>query len=139
MATLRTVGKTFADVPNRKRLTAALLLLTLAVSATGIVFNFLSKDFWDALSEKDVLKFRQLVLKFLVALLVGTPLIGLHEYVKVSSFVQDVHTIMVLLIAAIMYTVCSLSCVLPLALLLCRIKSTWLEGESLLAAYCAAT
>jgi ABC-type uncharacterized transport system fused permease/ATPase subunit len=84
MATLRTIGNTFAEVPNRKRLTAALLLLTLAVSATGIVFNFLSKDFWDALSEKDVLKFRQLVLKFLVALLVGTPLIGLHEYVKVS-------------------------------------------------------
>jgi hypothetical protein len=88
VATLRTVGNTFDDVPNRKRLTAALLLLTLAVSATGIVFNFLSKDFWDALSEKDVAKFRQLVFKFLIALLVGTPLIGLHEYVKVSHLVN---------------------------------------------------
>ena len=84
LRTLRTVADTFSDVPHKTALVTALVALTLAVSAVGVVFSYLSRDFWEALSAKDTVLFSQLVRKFFVALAVGTPLIGLHEYIKVS-------------------------------------------------------
>ncbi|KAG5187995.1 ATP-binding cassette superfamily [Tribonema minus] len=79
---MKAVGATFTDVPHYRALSLLLLALTLAVSGVGIVFNFLGRDFWEALSEKDPVQFGRLVRKFLVALLVGAPLIALQEYVK---------------------------------------------------------
>lgn len=82
MGMMKTVSYTFREVPGYPLLVATLLLLTVCVSVVSIVFNFLGRDFWEALSEKDPIKFRQLVFKFFLALLVGAPTIGLHEFVK---------------------------------------------------------
>lgn len=61
-------------------LLAGLLALTLLNSGVSVMFSYLGKDFWNALSAKDVPIFYEVLQKYLGALIVGAPIITLYKY-----------------------------------------------------------
>lgn len=63
-----------------KWLLAGLLGLTLANSGVSVLFSYLGKDFWNALSAKDVDDFYTVLTKYVGALAVGAPVATLYKY-----------------------------------------------------------
>ena len=61
-------------------LLAGLLGLTLCNSGVSVLFSYLGKDFWNALSAKDTVVFYQVLAKYLGALVLGAPIITLYKY-----------------------------------------------------------
>lgn len=61
-------------------LLAGLLGLTLLNSGVSVLFSYLGKDFWNALSAKDTTEFYFVLQKYLGALVVGAPVITLYRY-----------------------------------------------------------
>ena len=61
-------------------LLAGLLALTLLNSGVSVLFSYLGKDFWNALSAKDIPVFYEVLQKYLGALIVGAPVITLYKY-----------------------------------------------------------
>lgn len=61
-------------------LLAGLLGLTLLNSRVSVLFSYLGKDFWNALSAKDTTDFYFVLQKYLGALVVGAPIITLYKY-----------------------------------------------------------
>ncbi|GAX28950.1 hypothetical protein FisN_20Lh275 [Fistulifera solaris] len=61
-------------------LLAGLLALTLLNSGVSVLFSYLGKDFWNALSAKDIPVFYEVLQKYLGALIVGAPVITLYRY-----------------------------------------------------------
>jgi vitamin B12/bleomycin/antimicrobial peptide transport system ATP-binding/permease protein len=61
-------------------LLAGLLVLTLANSGVSVLFSYLGKDFWNALSAKNVDEFYTVLYKYIGALAVGAPLVTMYSY-----------------------------------------------------------
>lgn len=61
-------------------LLAGLLGLTLLNSGISVIFSFLGKDFWNALSAKDTTEFYTVLSKYLGALVLGAPIITFYRY-----------------------------------------------------------
>eukprot|EP00977_Amphora_coffeiformis_P016978 scaffold5383_cov222-Amphora_coffeaeformis.AAC.19 len=61
-------------------LLAGLLALTLLNSGVSVLFSYLGKDFWNALSSKDTTEFYSVLQKYLGALILGAPVVTLYRY-----------------------------------------------------------
>lgn len=61
-------------------LLTGLLGLTLANSGVSVLFSYLGKDFWNALSAKDTADFYNVLQKYLGALLLGAPVATFYKY-----------------------------------------------------------
>ena len=59
---------------------AGVLALTLGTTGVSVVFNFLGRDFFNALSAKDQAKFTEMLFKWLIALSAGIPVFVLRDY-----------------------------------------------------------
>jgi vitamin B12/bleomycin/antimicrobial peptide transport system ATP-binding/permease protein len=57
-----------------------LLALTLLNSGVSVVFSYLGKDFWNALSAKDVTQFGMVLQQYVVALIAGAPVVTMYAY-----------------------------------------------------------
>ena len=62
-----------------RRLFLGMILLTLMNSGVSVAFSYISKDFWNALSGKDVTEFYSMMLKFGGALVIGAPVAVLYR------------------------------------------------------------
>lgn len=62
-----------------RRLFYGMILLTLMNSGVSVAFSYISKDFWNALSSKDVNEFYSMMVKFGSALVVGAPIAVLYR------------------------------------------------------------
>ena len=62
-----------------RRLFLGMILLTLMNSGVSVAFSYISKDFWNALSSKDVSEFYSMMVKFGGALVVGAPVAVLYR------------------------------------------------------------
>ena len=52
-----------------------------------MTFNFLGRDFFNAISEKDAERFAQMLVKWLCALCAGIPVYVFRDYFQVRSLV----------------------------------------------------
>jgi ABC-type uncharacterized transport system fused permease/ATPase subunit len=59
---------------------AGVLALTLGTTGVSVLFNFLGRDFFNALSAKDQDKFQEMLVKWLVALVAGIPVFVMRDY-----------------------------------------------------------
>ncbi|KAK9820926.1 hypothetical protein WJX74_009117 [Apatococcus lobatus] len=59
---------------------AGVVALTLGTTGVSVMFNFLGRDFFNALSEKDAERFTQMLFKWLGALTVGIPVFVFRSY-----------------------------------------------------------
>ena len=59
---------------------AGVLALTLGTTGVSVLFNFLGRDFFNALSAKDQAKFTEMLFKWLGALCLGIPVFVLRDY-----------------------------------------------------------
>ena len=57
--------------------------------ACSVLFNFLGRDFFNALSEKDAERFTQMLVKWLGAVVLGVPVFVLRDYLQVSGCGDD--------------------------------------------------
>ena len=62
-----------------RRLFYGMILLTLLNSGVSVMFSYISKDFWNALSSKDVNEFYTMMVKFGGALIIGAPVAVLYR------------------------------------------------------------
>ncbi|DBA90594.1 hypothetical protein WJX77_005457 [Trebouxia sp. C0004] len=68
------------DATKAKWKLAGVVLLTLGTTGVSVWFNFLGRDFFNALSEKDTERFTQMLIKWLCSLFVGIPVYVLRDY-----------------------------------------------------------
>ena len=54
--------------------------LTLLNSGVSVVFSYLGKDFWNALSAKNTIEFYNVLSKYVGALVIGAPIVTLYKY-----------------------------------------------------------
>jgi vitamin B12/bleomycin/antimicrobial peptide transport system ATP-binding/permease protein len=59
---------------------AGMIGLTLLNSGVSVVFSYLGKDFWNALSAKNTVEFYHVLSKYVGALLVGAPIVTLYKF-----------------------------------------------------------
>ncbi|KAI7843346.1 hypothetical protein COHA_003043 [Chlorella ohadii] len=59
---------------------AGVFALTLGTTGVSVLFNFLNRDFFNALSAKDQAEFAEILVKFLVAICAGIPVYVLRDY-----------------------------------------------------------
>lgn len=69
----------FRESQPGRRLFYGMILLTLMNSGVSVAFSYVSKDFWNALSSKDVNEFYTMMWKFGGALVVGAPVAVLYR------------------------------------------------------------
>ena len=67
------------------------LTRTPSVPRPSVVFNFLGRDFFNALSERDAEAFQRQLLLYLGGFAVGIPIIVISDYFQVSSQSAMVH------------------------------------------------
>ena len=70
----------YQDSKTGRWLLAGLLALTLLNSGVSVLFSYLSKDFWNALSAKDADEFYFVLQKYLGALVLGAPIVTYYKY-----------------------------------------------------------
>lgn len=70
----------FENAEGAKLQFALLLALTVCNSGVSVVFSYVSRDFWTALSAKNVDQFYELTLRFAAALATATPLTVLYKF-----------------------------------------------------------
>jgi vitamin B12/bleomycin/antimicrobial peptide transport system ATP-binding/permease protein len=70
----------FAESGAARWLLGTVLVLTLASSGISVAFSYLGRDFWNALSEKNIEQFYQILLKYVAALALGAPISTLYTY-----------------------------------------------------------
>ena len=70
----------FQESNKAKLLFGIMIGLTLLNSGVSVVFSYLGKDFWNALSAKNVEEFYTVLSKYVGALLVGAPIVTLYKY-----------------------------------------------------------
>lgn len=63
---------------------AGVVALTLACTGVSVLFNFLGRDFFNALSEKDVERFTTQLYKWFAAVLLGVPVFVYRDYYQVN-------------------------------------------------------
>lgn len=61
---------------------ATVVGLTLGTTGVSVLFNFLGRDFFNALSEKDTVRFTQMLFKWLGAIGAGVPVFVLRDYLQ---------------------------------------------------------
>ncbi|KAK9808588.1 hypothetical protein WJX72_000137 [[Myrmecia] bisecta] len=59
---------------------AGVMALTLGTTGVSVLFNFLGRDFFNALSEKDADKFAEMIVKWLIALCGGIPVFVMRDF-----------------------------------------------------------
>lgn len=72
----------FTESKKGRWLFAGMIGLTLLNSGVSVAFSYLSRDFWTALSSKNVDDFQMILLKFTAALLAGTPVSVFYTFQK---------------------------------------------------------
>lgn len=77
---LEMAGPYYKESMEARYLLAGVLVLTLMNSGISVLFSYLGKDFWNALSTKDVAEFTHILQKYVGALLVGAPVITAYRY-----------------------------------------------------------
>eukprot|EP00804_Cyclotella_cryptica_P023721 CCRYP_017257-RC/>CCRYP_017257-RC protein AED:0.05 eAED:0.05 QI:104/1/1/1/1/1/4/481/690 len=65
-----------------RRLFYLMILLTLTNSAIRVYFSYLARDFWNALSEKNVDRFYSIMVTFCIAMVGLTPISVAYRYVR---------------------------------------------------------
>jgi vitamin B12/bleomycin/antimicrobial peptide transport system ATP-binding/permease protein len=70
----------FSESIQARWLLVAVLVLTLASSGISVAFSYLGRDFWNALSDKNVEQFYQILMKYVAALALGAPISTLYTY-----------------------------------------------------------
>lgn len=55
------------------------------VPVRSVVFSFLGRDFYNALSERDVEGFKLMIIKYLAGFVLGIPVFVYSDYLQVSS------------------------------------------------------
>lgn len=55
------------------------------VPACSVVFSYLGRDFYNALSERDVEGFNLMIIKYLAGIVLGIPAFVYSDYLQVSS------------------------------------------------------
>ncbi|KAL7574089.1 hypothetical protein ACA910_014785 [Epithemia clementina (nom. ined.)] len=70
----------YQESSHGRLLLFGVILLTLLNSGVSVVFSYLSKDFWNALSDRNVTEFYAVLQKFLVALALGAPIVTYFKY-----------------------------------------------------------
>ncbi|KAL4519069.1 hypothetical protein Ndes2526A_g00174 [Nannochloris sp. 'desiccata'] len=68
------------ESPDARWRLGGVLALTLATTGVSVLFSFLGRDFFNALSAKDQVKFTEMLFKWLGALLLGIPVFVLRDY-----------------------------------------------------------
>lgn len=53
----------------------------------SVLFNFLGRDFFNALSEKDAERFTQMLIKWLGGVVLGVPVFVFRDYLQASAWV----------------------------------------------------
>jgi ABC-type uncharacterized transport system fused permease/ATPase subunit len=53
--------------------------------ACSVLFNFLGRDFFNALSEKDTERFTQMLLKWFGGVVLGVPVFVFRDYLQVTA------------------------------------------------------
>ncbi|CAD7699045.1 unnamed protein product [Ostreobium quekettii] len=61
---------------------AGVVVLTLATTGVSVVFNFIGRDFFNALEEKDTVAFTEQLIKYLGAFVVGIPVFVFRGYYR---------------------------------------------------------
>jgi len=72
----------FVESKSGRWLFAGMIGLTLLNSGVSVGFSYISRDFWTALSSKNVDDFNTILIKFTAALLAGTPVSVLYSFQK---------------------------------------------------------
>lgn len=70
----------YQESSHGRLLLLGMLGLTFLNSGVSVVFSFLGKDFWNALSAKDSAEFYFILQKYLAALLVGAPVVTFYRF-----------------------------------------------------------
>ena len=70
----------FRDQPHARWLFAIMIVLTLLNSAVRVLFSYLARDFWSALSDNDPDTFYGIMQQFVVAMVVLAPINVLYRY-----------------------------------------------------------
>lgn len=84
------------DNPERKQPLLALggvVVLSLMTTGVSVVFNFLGRDFFNALSAKDEATFYVQLGKYLTGFAVGIPVFVFRDYFLVRSACRPLHAI----------------------------------------------
>ena len=68
--------------PSARWKLATVVGLTLATTGVSVLFNFLGRDFFNALSEKDAARFTQMLFKWLGAIGAGVPVFVLRDWLQ---------------------------------------------------------
>jgi ABC-type uncharacterized transport system fused permease/ATPase subunit len=68
------------ESPEARWRLGGVLALTLATTGVSVLFSFLGRDFFNALSAKDQAKFTEMLFKWLGALVLGIPVFVLRDY-----------------------------------------------------------
>jgi vitamin B12/bleomycin/antimicrobial peptide transport system ATP-binding/permease protein len=70
----------FEESKSGRWLFAGMVGLTLLNSGVSVVFSYLGKDFWNALSAKNTVEFYAVLTKYVGALLLGAPVVTLYKF-----------------------------------------------------------
>ena len=68
------------ESPEARWRLGGVLVLTLGTTGVSVLFSFLGRDFFNALSAKDQIKFTEMLFKWLGALVLGIPVFVLRDY-----------------------------------------------------------
>jgi ABC transporter transmembrane region 2 len=70
----------FVESVASRWLLARVIVVTLAYSATTIVFSYVIRDFWNALADKKERQFYRVLVRFVLVLIVASPVTTLYTY-----------------------------------------------------------
>lgn len=70
----------FEESKSGRWLFAGMIGLTLLNSGVSVLFSYLGKDFWNALSAKNTVEFYNVLSKYVGALLLGAPIVTMYKF-----------------------------------------------------------
>lgn len=65
-------------------------MLSVVVYVCSVVFSYLGRDFYNALSERDVPGFRLMIIRYLAGFVLGIPVFVYSDYLQVNSNCSNV-------------------------------------------------
>ncbi|KAG8465159.1 hypothetical protein KFE25_012522 [Diacronema lutheri] len=74
----------FRESDDAKRQLGGVLALTLLNAGISVLFSFVGRDFWTALSAKDTVHFYELMLRYAAALAIGTPISVQYKFARAA-------------------------------------------------------
>ncbi|WIA11843.1 hypothetical protein OEZ85_011930 [Tetradesmus obliquus] len=72
----------WTEEPSARWRLAGVVGLTLATTGVSVVFSFLGRDFYNALSERDVEGFKLMIVKYLAGFVLGIPVFVYTDYLQ---------------------------------------------------------